>query len=338
MPRLHIEGVDTDSAVDRANVFQLISALFPNVEDGPSPRGSTYYKTLLSCPREFGLRYEAGLAPEMPTEALTVGWLFHVGLQFYYEEIRDHQKATPNRPSSPEWLWGGAGKGQARAYELVEKLGSVEGYGETSATLQRCFDGYFGRYDKTDRWRVIAIEETVHHHTLEYSARLDLLIEDFERGAMYIVEHKTARAITADLIDNYQLDIQILGQLWLLKECVDLKRYPKFGGARINIATKHKKGSHTQRLDVMPSPDHLAAFEESILQLRKIRPQMKALNWPKFWHCSGYSRGYSQCQFYDLCHNYPSRDVTYWRKKKATPDGFVRLKQHLPIYEFDLGR
>ncbi len=338
MPRVSLRGYDVRADPIRRNVYDLLLEYDRSLVGGPSPRGSSYYKTLLSCPREFGLRFDAKLMPEDPKEALTVGWLYHVCLQYYYEAIAEHQRNTPNRPSDPEWLWGGCNKGMSRGYKVVDLLRSTEGYGETADTLQRLLDGYFERYDRQDRWRIVAIEETVYHHSLDYSARLDLLIHDLDRAGLFLVEHKSARVITNDLIDNYQLDLQILGQVWLMLECVDLSKYPTFMGVRVNIATKHKSGAQTVRLDVCPSPGHLRAFERSIVDYKRILPVMRKLGWPKYFHCAGYSRGYSRCQFYDVCHGHPDRSVEDW-KRGVPPDGFVRRDHDKPdpVGDVDLG-
>ena len=338
MGKITVKGIDVLSDSRRHNVYDLLREFDPKLVAGPSPMGSSYYKTLLTCPREFGLRNRAMLAPDVPREHLVVGWLFHVCLQYYYEAIGAYQRANPNRPSDPEWLWGGSNAGMKKAYEVVTLLRSVQGYGRTADTLQLLLDGYFERYDRQDKWRIVAVEVTLQHHKLGYSARLDLLVHDLERGGLFIVEHKTARQITSDLIDNYQLDLQILGQAWLFLECVDLTKYPRFMGIRINIATKHKTGSQTVRLDVYPSQRHLLEFERSVVQYKRLLPVVEELGWPKAFHCSGYSRGYSQCQFYDICHGHPLISVDEW-SKSVPPEGFLRRDplEHNPIEEWDVG-
>lgn len=335
MPKLTVIGVDPSRTSERENVYELLCKHDPKLVGGPSPRGSSYYKSLLDCPHEHGLRHDAGLTPENPTEALTVGWLFHVCLQYYYQAIADHQRNSPNRPSDPSWLWGGCNKGMADAYAVLDVLREAGGYKDTADVLQLLLDGYFDRYDRADKWRIVAIEETLFHHSLNYSARLDLLIHDLDRNALFVTEHKSARMITDDLLDNYQLDLQILGQAWLVEKCMDLSKYPPFFGVRINIATKHKSGSQTVRLDVSPSPRHMAEFERSILQYRALRPAMQQLGWPKYWHCAGYSRGYGRCQFYDVCHDHPGVTVEQW-KNQMPPDGFIRSDVANPVYEVDL--
>ncbi len=262
--------------------------------------------------------------PTVPGEPLTVGWLFHHCLQVYYERLYAAQMVSNDAASSDTFLWDGSNDGMAAAYEPLDLLDSTDGWRDTSETVRRVLDGYFEEYHRRDRWKMIAIEETLFYKGhFPYSARLDLIVEDMDRGGMWIVEHKTARAITAELLDNYQLDMQILGQVWLLNACVDISKYPDFRGVKINIATKHKTPQFT-RIDVCPSREHLDAFVRAIQHWSVVRHQMAQLDWPQaLGHCSGYARGYSRCQFFELCHGHPAMSVDDWATTEA-PYGFEK--------------
>jgi len=291
---------------------------------GASPYGSTVQKTLLACPREYGLRYHAGLHPEFVNDALSAGWLWHYCLQRYYEEIQKAQRTSNAKQNTPEYLWGGAKAGLAVAYRVVETVESEPGYDEVAADVRRMLDQYFEVYSDRDRWRIVAVEETIiYRGVIDYSTRLDLLVEDLERGGLWIVEHKSARMVTSELLDNYQLDLQILGQVWLLKHCVDLARYPHFGGVKINIVTKHKT-PQVVRIDVAPSNAHLQAFYDAQVQWKHVKGVMRTLGWPRsLGHCAGYARGYSRCQFFDVCHGHPQLGVVEWSSGDP-PYGFLR--------------
>jgi len=296
------------------------------VEDaGASARGSTYYKSLLMCPREHGLTHEAGLKPESPSEPLTLGWLYHHCLEVYYGAIMEGQQAPGWAPGNPDRE--SSRIGMQKAYAVIEAIEAEPGYVATGASLRRMVDGYFEQYDGQDNWRIIAVEEQlVYRGGFAYSARLDLIIEDLDNGGLWIVEHKSARTITNDLIDNYQMDMQILGQVWLLNSCVDLSKYPRFMGVRVNIVTKHKEPRFA-RVDVCPSRYHLAAFEQSQGKWVQVRGVMQQLEWPQaFGHCSGFSRGYGKCQFFAVCHGHPRMGVSDWAAQEDPPEGFVRKK------------
>lgn len=300
-----------------------------NFQDGPSPRGSTYYKTLLACPREFALRYDVGLEPELLSAPLATGQLHHKCLELYFRALQEHQMAPGAAElSREEYLWGGAKEAMRRAYEVLDTLRAEPGYAETADELDRMLGSWFERYHRRDEWRIVAVEETIEYRgRIRYSARLDLVVEDLAKHGLYPVEFKTARFITEDLVDNYQMDWQILGQVWLLETCINLKRYLPFKGVVVDITTKHKTPQHA-RVDVLPSRHHLKAFEESVVQWSGVIDHMKFLGWPRaLGHCSGYARGYSKCQMYDICHGHPEMTVDAWKKLKDPPLGFVRMER-----------
>src|SRR5574341_491440 len=57
------------------------------VQGGPSRIGSSYYKRLIRCPREHALYQIGGLRTARDREHLTVGWLFHFGLEVFYRRL-----------------------------------------------------------------------------------------------------------------------------------------------------------------------------------------------------------------------------------------------------------
>ena len=159
---------------------------------------------------------------------------------------------------------------------------------------------------------------------IEYSARLDLIVEDYTRGGMWVVEHKSARSITPELLAGYQLDQQVLGQLWLLEHCVDLSAYPSLRGVLVNITTKHKTGPKLERLEVSRSRKHLAAFESSMRSWYEVAQVLEDLDWPQaLGSCAGPSRYFSRCDYYDLCFGHPDVSVEQLVREEP-PLGFIR--------------
>lgn len=285
---------------------------------GPSPTGSTFYKSMLRCPREHALSQKVKLRTVRDKEALTVGWLFHLVMEVYNRE-----------------LFRGTSKTDAEEIAMASfsALKDQEGYADTYETVLRVAGAYFDTYRVRDNYKVLAIEETLVYKSefydaslkeqlpLQYSARLDLFVE--VDGYSWVMEHKTARAITEDLVSSYQLDLQILGQVWLLKNCVDFSQYPKFGGVIVNIATKSQTPKF-ERVKVNPSDAHLQMFEDNMKSWTKLRRQYEKNNWPQaLGSCSGFARGYTTCEFFKLCHGYPERSVEDWQRAKELPDGFT---------------
>lgn len=319
MPKVRLSTV---SPVQRTrSVYDILGV--PNT--GASPTGSTFYKTLFTCPREFALKYIVGFSPVKVNDALSIGWLFHYLLETYYRQVMLYQKICTAGPTSEEFLFGGHKAAMLQTYKAFAPLADADGYKEIYDTAHRLITGYFERYDRLDRWRIIAVEETIIYQAgFGYSARLDLIVEDYDLGGMFIVEHKSTKMISADLLDSYQLDLQILGQKWLMQKCVDLKSLPPFKGVMINIGTKHKTPQYI-RHNVDPSRLHLDAFVRSIRSWRQLKDVYAKLDWPQaLGHCSGYARGYSKCQFYEICHGHPELSVADWLEAKDPPSGFVR--------------
>lgn len=332
----------------RLPVFQVLNA----PDTGASPKGSTFRKSLLDCPFEHGMLYEAGLRPAVPSEALTVGMVFHWALQRYYESIQEYQrqyaaKWRKDHPTDPYgyrkqdgFFFGNEAEASAIAWRSIRELETAEGYKETWDVVSRVVDAYFDHYSHRDRWEIIAVEETIEYYGLssgsfDHTARLDLIIIDWGDGRLYNVEHKTARWISQDLVDFYDLDFQVLGQVWLATRCIDWKAagLPMFGGNKINIASKQKTPVLI-RHDVLPSVQALQAFERMVAQSEVLRGVYEQLGWPKsLGHCAGAARGYSKCQFYEFCRAYPLETVESLRRWRDPPSGFVVKGAEAPVQE-----
>ena len=294
---------------------------------GPSATGSSFYKSLISCPREHGLVHVAKYRQKSEKEALTVGVIFHLAMETYYEAIAEHQwqREALKAPRDDEYYFGGCPRAQNEAFAALEPFSTEPGYEKTYRDVSFLLSHYFDHYHMQDKWRIIAVEETLGFRgEFPYTARVDLIVEDATRGGMWIVELKSARAISEDLLLNYQMDLQILGQVWLMKHCVDLSQYPKFRGVIVNIGTKQVKPQF-ERLEVCPSDAHLAAFEESVASWHVLRKVYEDLEWPRaLGACAGALRGYTRCSFYDLCHAKPEASVAQLASEEP-PEGFIKV-------------
>ncbi len=335
MSKVTVRGRDYGGEKVRLPIFDVIGV--PN--EGASPRGSTYYKTFQNCPYEFYLGYICGLRAEKESEPLTIGLLWHYMLEVYYKAIQAHQLATRANTRDPNWLYGGSAAGADTVYQIIEKVRATHGYIEVADIVNSMFDAYLERYDR--RWpvRVIAVEETLRYtdDRMDFSTRLDLVVEDFDRGGMWIDEHKSAASLTDNLIGSYNLDLQVLGETFTLMNCVDLSQYPAFRGVIIDITTKaaptSKQGPKLYQHPVVVSEHHLKNFVTTIQTRPRMLQVAAELNWPRFYgHCSGYSRGYSKCQFHDLCHDWPGVEVT---PDSEPPPGYVRRTDETYLSEND---
>lgn len=307
-----------------------------NVADGPSPVGSTYWKGLFRCPREHAIRNIVQLRAERRREALDVGWLFHVGLEAYYKVLQAHQQRLGKlHPKDQVFFFDALPEAEAAAFEAaVVPFANEQGYIDTITVLERCLGGYFDFYRRNDRWTIIAVEETLQvdesYFGFPYSARLDLIVEDHVRGGLWLVENKTTAWISDEILTGYQLDLQILGQVWLYRNCVDQRIYAPFRGVLINITTKHMKPKF-ERPEVCPSQDHLDMFVKTLKRWDQMRDEAERLDWPQaLGNCAGPTRGYTRCDYFDVCHGSP-RDGVAALTKQDPPFGFFRAGDDDPV-------
>jgi hypothetical protein len=78
------------------------------------------------------------------------------------------------------------------------------------------------------------------------------------------------------------------------------------------------------RVEVCPSHQHRAAFEESMRQWAALETSFASLGWPKaLGNCTGASRYFSQCDFFDVCHGRPEATVAQIAAEEP-PFGFAR--------------
>lgn len=295
-------------APDRRSVAEVLG-----VTNSASPYGSTRYKRIRRCPREHGFVSVLGLRPERsPIEELDVGLIFHYALEKFYKYVRQHQLKldAQQAPRDDAYFHGAQQDAEVAAMQFIAPLSGEEGYEETFAEVQTMLGHYFHTYRRQDRWRVVAVEETLtfRNAAFQYSARLDLVVEDFDRGGLWIVEHKSARAITDDLLQSYELDLQIVGQCWLLHQCVDLAALPPFRGVLVDIMTKSKKYPRLERHPVSPNGFHLDNFARQLVHWREVEQLWEQQGWPQaLGNCSGAPRYFRQCAYYDICRTRPER-------------------------------
>jgi hypothetical protein len=292
------------------------------LENSGSPAGATRWKRLRVCPREHALHQIVKLRPTGESEPLTVGWLVHLGLERFYATLQSTQAHKPDDVRAG--LWAGCEQAEAAAWSVLEPIRDESGYAETYSKVESMLAGYFDQYRRQDMWRILAVEETlIYRGAFAYSARLDLVVEDIERGGMWIVEHKTAKAVTEDLLHGYQMDLQVLGQVWLMQKCVDLEQYPPLQGVHVNILTKHAV-PRFERASVTPSKYHLQAFETSMRHWQTVSKTFEATGWPHtFGACTGPSRWGKRCGYFDLCHGRPEFTVDDWLQQQDPPYGFT---------------
>jgi len=297
---------------------------------GGSKFGSSKVKTLLSCPREYALQ-ESGVRSAKPVAAFDVGTLVHLGLETYYRLLMKHQ-AGHSDVGSDDYFWGGHLEFANQAIESLDVVAESEGWDDVYQQVVACLEAYFDAYWRRDRWTIVAVEEGLcwdgeqlsegHPHHFRYSSRLDLVIKDGD--GLWLVEHKTAKTISASLLDHYSMDLQIMGHQWLWEHCVNTAKYGVASGVLVNLITKHKQ-PRVDRVKVSPSADHLREFEAMMRTIPIRREHYESMGWPKsLSHCAGSARGYGKCSYYTLCHDFPQTPVEAWGSDFELPEGFTK--------------
>ena len=328
MPKIETEAPQAAPPVRRAPGVVLGLA---QPYGAASPRGNSYYSRALRCSREHALASVVRLRPQRDDDALTTGWLGHHALEAYYRAIQTKQQAE-----GIEWARtqpGGVDPAtralaEQAAYDAVAPLGGEAGYEDTYQTLLTCLRSYLD-FCRADRWFVLAVEEQLAStHPILYTARLDLVVIEMgntpDEDRVLLPEHKFLRAITADTLSGYQLNLQTLGQAWLYLHCVDVAQYPRFAGVLVNITSKTKVPKH-MRVEVPATARGLRAFEQAVKGYEEVLDTAQRLNYPpNFTVCSGATRGFRACQFYNLCFSAPDLDVERLLEEDQPPFGFVR--------------
>lgn len=312
MARIQLRVRNPKATPQREALYQVLQVK----NSGASPRGSTYYKTFQSCPRQFYIKYVLRWVPAIPSDALTIGLVWHYCLERYYRAIMLHQQKSKPRPNDPAWLWGGCNEGARQAYDLLDQLAAAFGYKEISGIVRKMLDHYLDAHDRRDRLRILAVEETLAYWGDDpYTCRADMIVEDYDRGGMWFWEHKSAHGLTDDLLSAYDMDLQVLGEWWLLSVVIDKDSYPPLRGVIINIQTKPKTDTSdtalkSHRHEVCPSAAHIRGFNNTIGTRKIMLEAAEQAGWPMYFgNCAGAARGYSKCEFYDLCHDFPDSDA-----------------------------
>lgn len=322
----------TDSDPERRHADEVLG-----VPSGASRRGSTYWKGVRLCPREAGL-VQLGLKREgflRGRVALDTGLIYHHALEKYYEALMAHQErmdgsATVCEPaaycSNPE--------AERAAWESLKAVAAEPGYENIFGNVERMLSGYFEFYRMRDRFRILDVEATFEYHcadqNFDYSARLDTLVEDLENGGSWVLEHKSATTLTDDLLGGYQMDLQTLGQYWLMQQFIERENppIPPLRGVIVNLASK-KKVPEFRRVEVCPSPDHVRMFEVAVGDQSETLHLWESLGWPKhLGNCTGGGRYFSTCQFFTVCQSFPMASVE--EIADNPPFGFTSHKANQP--------
>lgn len=231
---------------------------------GASGRGWSSYATFQRCPYLYKVTYvdgERGVA----ALALETGSVFHTFMALHYLWMIDENLALNPFVCRDELMNNGARP------EAV-----VQGW--------RVYDAYSMHYE-ADYLMPLAMEEWAQGDNGN-TCRYDLIarVDEAQPGIVpgtYIVEHKTASRFTADLLEGWHNDGEVLGQIMVWKQAKLDKKFGKLRGTIVNIAGKQKVPQF-QRVIVPAQAWHVREHAEDLKVWAALQEMYRATNtWPK---------------------------------------------------------
>jgi hypothetical protein len=243
---------------------------------GPSPFGSSKWQDFKDCPYLYELHHIRRFRRREWDVALEVGGLFHEALARYFQS----------------WVDGeGKETGREKAFEIVTRC--YNHVPDISSEVQRLLTQWMGMYHGTRydfRHRVLAVECLVDSaEPVLYSARLDLVLET-ETGGIELMDHKTARQYTANMLMSYRLEPQFLGHMYLWEASGRSKTWGPLERYTVDLITKTREPT-IELVDVPVIPRLIQQWKAEMVEHWKSFQRYKngAWKWPR-------RTGY-QCRF-----------------------------------------
>jgi len=210
-------------------------------------------ETFRTCPQKWSFAYREGLRPKVAARPLAFGSAIHSGLEAAYREIAAARQAGTHQGLSPEGLSAisrAACEAKLRAWDDTVAAASaepnedaVEESEQTADLAKVMLARYWDRFqhDAVDliplaiEWpfEVVlrsSIGRAVSH--LRWAGVIDLVAFDPVAGDVVIFDHKTTSGPVSSIDRRVEMDPQIAGYLWALREVLirDKERaLPLFG-------------------------------------------------------------------------------------------------------------
>ncbi len=259
---------------------------------GPSTNGWSRLADLQRCPYRYYLQHEVGAVAidaldgnlVAPAPSLEIGGLLHVCLALHYG--RRLPKGYPgwreNMPSPFDFL-------QA-CDELGAEIARIE-------EVRRLYYGYSEFYGPEEDIQPLAVEYGAGIPEV-HTCRFDTLI--WKDGAIWNLEHKTAMAETADVLESWWLDGEIIGQsyAWQLSDLTKVFGHP-MAGTIINLCFKHRPPKY-RRLEIVIPQKVIDTYvqDRAFWAMQKARFK-QAGHWPR--SLAGCVSRYNRCSFWSHC-------------------------------------
>ncbi len=259
---------------------------------GPSTDGWSKMNDFLRCPYRYYLRHQqnAIIKPDALIRAAPapeVGGLVHACLALHYcRLLPEGYPGWRKDPPSPLDL-----------LDEVQKRGAELAYVQEARRLYYGYSEHYGAEGPEYGFEPVAVEmgagiEGIH------TCRYDMLA--WNQGALWIYEHKTAHAETADVLEGWWLDGEILGEVYGFQlSKLDEVFMGKLVGVVINLLFKTTPPKFRRLEIVFPQKiiDSFAADRQHWGQQRE--HYRRKGHWPR--SLQGCMSRYDMCQYWAHC-------------------------------------
>jgi len=268
---------------------------------GASGRGWSSHSTFQRCPYLFKVKY-LDRVRGLPALALETGSAFHTFLALHYRWMMDPEWQLTPQICKDELLAGGV-----RPQPVIEAW--------------RLYEAYADHY-QDDYLYPLAEEhwaEDPDGNTCRYDliARVDVERPGIVPGA-YIVEHKTAARFTADALEGWKNDGEILGQIMIWKRAGLDKQFGKLRGNIVNIVGKQRL-IQFHRTIIPAQRWHVQQHMEDLKMWSALQQMYAATDfWPKAR--ANCVTKFGMCDLFDHCaENRKPITVDRLKRKKIAP-------------------
>jgi len=246
----------------------------------------TTISDFLTCRKRYYWRHRQNLVQKVVSTALTFGGTWH---------------------ESMHALWTGKGDAEAvfiRGYKDVEV---AEGDKRTLERGVKVLADYTKRYEG----KIFEVLESEVSHSkvtdgVTYCGRMDKIIR--WEGGIYVMEHKTTSQLGFTFFNQFALNHQIDGYIWLCKD-----KMGECAGVLIDAVLIAKTKFNAMRDVATRTEDDMKVFE---LELLDIAANIYYAN-----ETGSYPKNKSMCEYYGEC---PYRDACLYHDDKRIIEGRYR--------------
>jgi hypothetical protein len=259
---------------------------------GPSNDGWSKMSDFLRCPYRYYLRHEKGAIIKQDTltrghAGPEVGGLVHALLALHYCRLlpEGYPGWRANAPSPFDFL------------DRVQELGAELAFVNEARRLYWGYTEHYGAEGPEYGFEPVAVEmgagiEGIH------TCRYDMLA--WNQGALWIYEHKTAHAETADVLEGWWLDGEILGEVYGFQlSQLDEQFCGKLAGVVINLLFKTTPPKF-RRLEIVFPQNIIDSYARDRHHWGQQREQYRRRgHWPR--SLQGCMSRYDMCTFWAHC-------------------------------------